>query len=172
MNKQSDKLKQMTYTALMAVFIAICSQICVPAVVPFTLQTMAIFCTLDLLGGFHGTVSVLLYIGMGIVGLPVFHGVQGSISVIAGTSGGFIIGFAVSSAIYALLDGKIHKNILWILWILIDYVCGTLWYYAFYVPENGIVGSIIVCVVPFIIPDILKLLIALEISKRLKRLIK
>ena len=62
----------MVYISLFAALITICSWISIPATVPFTLQTMAVFTAVGLLGGRRGTISVLLYILLGAFGLPGF----------------------------------------------------------------------------------------------------
>ena len=61
-------------TGLCAALIAICSWISVPAAVPFTMQTFAVFVAVGVLGGRRGTYSVILYLLLGAIGLPVFSG--------------------------------------------------------------------------------------------------
>ena len=67
----------MAYIALFAVAIAICSWISVPAPVPFTLQTFGVFLAAAGLGGKRGTLAVLVYLALGMAGVPVFAGFQG-----------------------------------------------------------------------------------------------
>ena len=71
MQKEKTKFtpKDMAYIALLVVLIAVCSWISIPSVVPFTMQTFGVFCAVGLLGGFRGTVAVLIYILMGLIGL-------------------------------------------------------------------------------------------------------
>ena len=64
----------MVYIAVFAVLIAICSWISIPTTVPFTLQTFAVFLAVGVLGGKRGSLSVLIYILLGAVGIPVFAG--------------------------------------------------------------------------------------------------
>ena len=91
--KQNITVRDMAYIALMAVVIALCSWISVPAAVPFTMQTFAVFCALLLLGGRRGTFAVALYILLGAFGLPVFSGFRGGIGALLGPTGGYIVGF-------------------------------------------------------------------------------
>ena len=91
--KRKMKTIDLAYMALGAVIIAVCSWISIPTVVPFTLQTFAVFSVLGLLGGKRGTISVLIYILLGAVGVPVFAGFSGGFGVILGPTGGYIIGF-------------------------------------------------------------------------------
>ena len=77
----SAKMKtvDMAYIAMFAVMIAVCSWISIPATVPFTMQTFGVFLAVGVLGGKRGTLSVLIYLLLGMVGLPVFAGFSGGI---------------------------------------------------------------------------------------------
>ena len=81
MNRRQSSLttKDLVYIALAAVLICVCSWISIPMAVPFILQTFAVFCVLELLGGRRGTIAVCVYILLGAVGLPVFSGFTGGI---------------------------------------------------------------------------------------------
>ena len=98
------KTKDMAYIALMAVLISVCSWLSVPAAIPFTMQTYAVFTALLLLGGRRGSIAVAVYIALGAVGLPVFSGFAGGIGKLMGPSGGYISSalcsrrFAIGSA--------------------------------------------------------------------------
>ena len=89
----------MAYIGLFAVVIAICSWISIPTVVPFTLQTFAVFLAVAVLGGKRGTLAVIVYVLLGAVGLPVFSGFKGGIGVLLNTTGGYIIGFVFSALV-------------------------------------------------------------------------
>ena len=93
--KRSNRQKtlDMVYIAIFAVIIAVCSWISVPMVVPFTLQTFGVFCAVGLLGGKRGTLSVLIYVLLGAVGVPVFAGFSSGIGSLFGVTGGYIMGF-------------------------------------------------------------------------------
>ena len=86
MQKEKTKFtpKDMAYIALLVVLIAVCSWISIPSVVPFTMQTFGVFCAVGLLGGFRGTVAVLIYILMGLIGLPVFSNFNGGAGYLMG----------------------------------------------------------------------------------------
>ena len=102
--------RKLAYTALMAVVLCICSWITVPFAVPFTMQTFAVFCSLLLLGGKLGTLSIGVYILLGMVGLPVFSGFRGGIGHIIGPTGGYIVGFLFSGLFYILCEPLLEKN--------------------------------------------------------------
>lgn len=108
MTKDNLKLisaRDITFIALSVALMAICSWISVPMTVPVTLQTFAVFTAAGLLGMKRGTAAVLIYILLGAIGLPVFAGFTGGFGILAGSTGGYIIGFAFS----ALVVGSITK---------------------------------------------------------------
>lgn len=81
---QHQKIVAMVQIALFAAIIAVCSWIQIPMTVPFTMQTFAVFCALATLGGKGGTISVLIYIVLGAVGVPVFAGFTGGVGILFG----------------------------------------------------------------------------------------
>ena len=102
--KKFLSVQDMVLIAVFTAIMAICSWISVSAgPVPFTLQTFAVFVTAALLGTKRGTIAVVVYILLGIIGVPVFAGLTGGPSVIAGPTGGFIVGFILTAIIIGLL---------------------------------------------------------------------
>ncbi len=94
MLQEQQKLRMMIITALFAAIIGILAQVTIPLpLVPITGQTLAIGLAATILGSTYGTISVLLYILLGAVGIPVFAGLSAGVSVIIGPTGGFIVGF-------------------------------------------------------------------------------
>ena len=75
--KEMMRVTDLVYIAIGAALIAICSWISIPTAVPFTLQTFAVFFVLLLLGGERGTLSTIVYVILGAIGLPVFAGFSG-----------------------------------------------------------------------------------------------
>ncbi|MEM2869622.1 MAG: biotin transporter BioY [Thermoplasmata archaeon] len=74
--------------------------------VPFTLQVMTVLMAGALLGRYYGGVSMLIYLALGAFGLPVFAGWRGGAEVIAGATGGYLIGFVLAAfAIGWIVDG-------------------------------------------------------------------
>ena len=169
----------MIYIALFGILIGICSWITVPGAVPFTLQTFGVFLTVSVLGGKRGTAAVLLYIFIGLIGIPFFSGFQGGIGVLLGPTGGYIIGFIFSALVMWLFDILPVKNVYiqslsMIIALLVCYIFGTLWYLIIFSGQydiTNIVTVISLCVIPFIIPDIIKIILALFIGKRLRIII-
>ena len=170
------KTKDMAYIALFAVVICICSWISIPMTVPFTLQTFAVFCALLILGGRRGTIAVALYVLMGMVGLPVFSGFRSGIATLLGPTGGYIIGFMLCGVFYWLLEKSVKAK--WILLVagnIICYVFGTVWFVYVYTGSGKAItfgAALMMCVVPYIVPDAAKLALAAVISGKLKRFVK
>lgn len=167
-------IKDMTYIALMTVVITLCSWISVPSPVPFTMQTFAVFCALLLLGGKRGTLSVALYILLGAFGLPVFSGFKGGIGALLGPTGGYILGFLICALLYLLLEGKIKDIVLLIIGNLLCYLFGTVWFVYVYSSGGKPItfgAALMLCVVPYLIPDAIKMLLAFVVSKRVNKLI-
>lgn len=170
----------MTYIAVGAVLIAICSWISIPAAVPFTLQTFAVFVMTGLLGGKRGTISVLLYILLGAIGAPVFAGFSGGVGILLGSTGGYIIGFLGSALVMWGMEklfgkGLVVQSISMAAGLLICYAFGTVWFMVVYAQSNGAVSLATVlgwCVIPFIIPDILKIALAVIITRRVEKYVQ
>ena len=175
----STKMKtlDMAYIGLFAVVIAICSWISIPTVVPFTLQTSAVFLAVAVLGGKRGTLSVIVYVLLGAVGLPVFSGFKGGIGVLLNTTGGYIIGFIFSALLMWAFEKAFGRKawaliLSMILALALCYAFGTIWFMIIYANNVGAVGLSAVlgwCVIPFIIPDLIKIALAFILSRRISR---
>lgn len=160
--------------ALSVALIAVCSWISVPTIVPFTLQTFGIFAVLGLLGGRMGTLAILCYLGVGLAGLPVFAGFSAGPAALFGVTGGYLLGFLGMGLLYWAITarfgtGKITMAVAMILGLLLLYAFGSLWFLLIYVNTTGAVGLFSVlswCVLPFMLPDILKLILALVVTRR------
>lgn len=165
----------MVYIAMFAVLISICAWICVPTAVPFTMQTFAVFIALLLLGGKRGTIAVCLYIGLGAVGLPVFSGMRGGLGQLLGPTGGYIIGFVGMALIYWLFEHAHQGGLVWkitslAVGLVMCYAVGTVWFMVTYARNGNAIGLgavLATCVVPFILPDLAKLLLSVVVAKLL-----
>ena len=106
--------KDLTMKAMFVALMAICSWINIQFTVPFTLQTFAIFAAVAFLGMKRGTLSVLVYIILGVIGVPVFAGFSGGPGVLFGTTGGYIIGFLFTALISGFVIDRFGRKI-WIM---------------------------------------------------------
>lgn len=178
-SKQAQlNIKDCILISLFSAIIAVSSLIHIPSPVPLTLQTLAIFCALVILGGKKGTVAIILYIFLGIIGLPVFSGFSGGVGHLLGATGGYVFGFVLTGIIFQIATFK-NKNstkrqiIGLAAGLLSCYLVGTLWYAAVYIGDitlQTIASATVVCVLPFVIPDAIKLIAAILIGKKLKNL--
>ena len=180
-SKKHFTTKELVLTALFAAIISICSWIAIPLpAVAMTMQTFGIFCALELLGGRNGLFSVLVWILLGAVGLPVFTGFKGGAGVLVGPTGGYILGFVLMAAIYWLGTGIAGKKIptraaSMLTGLAICYLFGTLWFVYGY-SKNGnemtFIKAMKLCVTPFVPFDLIKLVLAIVIAERIKKSIK
>ncbi len=169
-------IRRLTVVSLFSVLIIIGTFVSVPVGgVPFTLQTFAVVLISLLLGPIYGTLSILLYILLIIIGMPVASSGSGGVQVILGPTGGFIIGFILTSVIAGLgpkfinLDGDksiILLSLVSIIAILSVYVVGLPWY-AF-VAKISIVEAT-VSMTLFYIFDIIKAVFATIIYDSVSR---
>ena len=175
---QREKIRKLTYTALMTVVIALCAWITIPAgPVPFTLQTFGIFAALGLLGGAWGTVAVLVYLLLGAVGAPVFSGMSGGIGVLMGPTGGYLIGFIFTALTYWLvtkLAGRsaVSEIAAMAAGLLVCYAFGTACFVFVYSASKGpvtVAAALGWCVIPFILPDIVKIGCAIALTKAVRK---
>ena len=173
------KTYDMVYIAVFAVVMAICSWISIPATVPFTLQTFGVFLAVGVLGGKRGTLSILVYILLGAVGVPVFAGFSGGIGSLFSNAGGYIIGFLVGALVMWGME-KVMGRKTWalavqmVVGLIVCYAFGTVWFMIMYTRSAGPVGLVTVlgwCVFPFIIPDLIKIAVALGLTKSLRKVL-
>ena len=164
-------VRKMVLCSLFAALIAVCAWISIPVPpVAVTLQTFGVLMALGVLGGKWGTTSILLYLALGFVGLPVFAGFRGGVSALLDATGGFLWGFLAGGLVYRLTE-KWGKLPALILCQLICYLCGCLWFW-YWAGSIGFGAAVLTCVVPYLIPDGLKLWLAWHLSRRIGRQLK
>ena len=170
----------MAYIALFAVLIAVCAWISIPATVPFTLQTFGIFLAVGVLGGKRGTLAVLVYLLLGAVGIPVFAGFSGGVGCLLGSTGGYLVGFLFTALVMWAMERLMGKK-LWVLalsmllGLVVCYAFGTVWFILVYARTTGEIGLLTAlgwCVFPYIIPDLVKMALALVLCRRLAGVLK
>ena len=170
------RTRDLTHIALFAVLIAVCAWITIPMTVPFTLQIFAVFAALATLGGRRGAYAVAVYLLLGAVGLPVGAGFQGGLGWLLGTTGGYIVGFLCIALIYWLMTAKLGESLpvsiaACVLGLAVCYAFGTAWFMVVYARTTGPVGVMTAlgwCVFPYVVPDLLKLVLAVTLSQRVK----
>ncbi|MBQ8781260.1 MAG: biotin transporter BioY [Oscillospiraceae bacterium] len=178
--RNKPKLTNMILISLFSVLIIISAWIKLPGPVPFTLQTFGIFCTFGIIGGRMGFYSVLIYILLGLIGMPVFSGFNAGAGVVFGATGGFLAGFLIAAGAYGftikLLGNSFAAKIAgMVLGQVVCYLSGTAWYMLVYLHETGRENwfvSVKYCVLPFIAVDILKIILAAVVSEKVNARLK
>lgn len=169
--------KDIVNISLFTTLLAVCAWICIPAAVPFTMQTFAVFLAFFVLGGRKGIIVVFIYLFLGMIGIPVFSGGTAGIGIILGNTGGYMLGWIFHGLVMWLFEklpgNEKHMKIAgMILGLVICYAFGTMWFVNVYVKNAGEVGiwaALGMCVIPFVIPDLVKMSLAFVVSKRIKK---
>jgi biotin transport system substrate-specific component len=162
-------LKRCVRAALLAALLCVVSPFAIPVFgVPLTLSVAAVFMICFISDNIiDGLLPIVLYIALGALGLPVFSGMKSGIGALLSPTGGFIFGYIICAALCLTLQKCFCSKIPPALISLASlYLCGTLWYC--FIMRAGFFSGLYVCVLPFIVPDILKILFALFVSKKLK----
>ena len=170
-------LRRMVYASMFGALTSIGALIVIPLQpVPISLQTL--FTTLAgvLLGGYTGALSQIVYVLLGIIGLPVFTGGKAGIGVLFGPTGGYLIGFVVAAFVIGkIMEAKKEQGLAWIVFALF---IGNLVIYSFgtfglhLVAHLSLVKALMLGTVPFLIGDILKLITAALLAIKLRKHIR
>lgn len=173
MTKRPRPTVDVALIGLMCAVLSLCAWITLPFALPFTLQTLGVFLSLELLGGRKGTLAIAVYLLLGAVGLPLFSGFTGGLGHLAGPTGGYLVGFLVAGLVYLFLEKRMNRHLLLrlsrlLLCLLSCYLLGTLWFVQVY--RVGLWTALISCVLPYLLPDIAKAVLAVVVADRLKRL--
>ena len=183
-NETTDKkkglsVKELTRIGLCAAIICILGPISFPipiSPIPVTLSIFAIYLALVVLGMKEGTISILIYILLGAIGLPVFSGFTGGIGKVLGPTGGYIIGYIPLALIGGFFITKFKRNIpLMIVGLVLGtltcYALGTLW--LMHQAGMDLGAALTAAVIPYIPFDLGKMaaaiLIGLPVNKAIKR---
>ena len=177
MNKTKIKTTDLTSIALMTAITAIMAQITIPMPlgVPMTMQTFAVTLAAVVLGSKRGSISMIIYLLLGIAGVPVFAGFRGGVQCVAGPTAGFLISFPIMALIIGL-GVKYYKDKKWLFWIFLtvgtisNYIIGTAIFCL--IMKAPLATGITACVIPFIptaiIKAILGSIIGFQVRKRLQ----
>ena len=183
----------MILCGLFAAITAVCSFITIPlgfTPVPINLGTLAVFLTGGILGKKYGTISMTVYVLLGAAGVPVFAGFRAGISVLAGPTGGYIIGYIVAVFIIGVLADVLVKRstaggqaasggravretllyaLAMVIGLLICYAFGTAWFMIS--TGTGLWSAMLLCVIPFLTGDALTIIVAAILVKKLRPLL-
>lgn len=171
------KTKRLILCALFAALTAVCSMISVPlpfTPVPINLATLSVFLAGGLLGSRDGAVSQAVYVILGAAGVPVFHSFTGGLGILTGPTGGYIVGYVAAAWLTGFcierLGHRVHKYaVSMAIGMAVCYALGTLWF--IYITSTGPGAAMMMCVVPFLPGDALKILAASILVSRLHKLV-
>ncbi|MBQ2896771.1 MAG: biotin transporter BioY [Clostridia bacterium] len=169
------KIKDLVFAAIFTSLLCIAAPICIPVgPVPLSLTTFVVFVSGAVLGAKKASLSILVYILLGIAGLPVFSGFSGGLQRIISPLGGFIISYipCVLTVAYFTKDAIKIRGYIFAMSCaaLVCYLIGTLWFAMF--TNLEFFDAVLICVLPFVIADILKIISAAVISSKLKPFLK
>lgn len=170
----TNTLRRMVYAALFGALTAMGAFMVIPMQpVPITLQTLFTGLAGLLLGSSAGALSQVVYVLLGIIGLPVFAGGKAGFGVLLGPTGGYLIGFIVGAYVIGKMSELRPKS--GYLWLAAALLAGSLVFYTFGTIQLMITAdlslnkALLIGVFPFLPGDIFKLLAAIWIAIKLRR---
>lgn len=174
MNK---KIKNILCVAIFASLTAVFSLISIPlpfTPVPINLAIISVFLSGGLLGFKWGSISQLIYVILRIIGIPIFSGILGGIGLIYSPTGGYVISYIICAGTIGLIIEKSKPKIFiyflsMLVGLIICYILGTLWFII--ITKSNLINALILCISPFIIGDILKIIITTSLLWKLKPLV-
>ena len=179
--KTQSSIQKVVMTGMLAAVMAVMSQIQfpLPSGVPVTMQTFAMALAGYILGWKYGLASTAVYILLGAIGVPVFAGFSGGLGILLNNTGGYIIGFLFSALVMWAMESLWGKKpviqiLSMVVGLIVCYAMGTIWFMVVYTKTSGAVGLGTVlgwCVIPFIIPDLVKIALAFVLSRRVRKLV-
>lgn len=165
---RANNVRLITECAVLVAAMAVASQIAIPTpFVPITVQCLAVSLCGYYLGIKRGAISIAVYLALGAIGVPVFSAFNGGIYAILGPTGGFIIGFLPLCILCAIIPNKWQGIILGILGVFVCHLLGVLWYS--YTCRVDLLTSFLAVSLPFIIKDIILVVLSYFISNMLKK---
>lgn len=178
--KKIFDLKSMVLMALFAALTCVLAPLSIPiGPVPISLTNLVIYFSLYVLGWQRATITYLVYLLLGLVGLPVFSGFEGGVGKLAGPTGGYLIGFIFMAVISGLFVKKKEDEVIlnrvlgiagMILGTLVAYAFGTAWFC--YSTGTGLSAALVSCVIPFIPGDLVKIIVAAVIAPTIAKQIR
>ena len=173
MKDQKLTTYQMAVTAVMAAVLCVLGPLTVPiGAVPISLANFVICLSAWLLGPKFGTLSVAIYLVLGLVGIPVFSGYGAGLAKVAGPTGGYLVGYLLLAFIGGLFIEKskgqpVVSAVGLILGDAACYVLGTAWFVFQMKCELGY--ALAVCVYPFLLLDLAKIVVSCVVGALLRK---
>ncbi|MFW2490610.1 biotin transporter BioY [Clostridium chromiireducens] len=172
-NINKTNTRQLTLIGVMSAVTCILGPLSLPiGLVPISLTNLAIYFSVYILGRRRGTISYMVYLLLGLIGLPVFSGFSGGLPKLAGPTGGYLIGFIFMAFISGLFIDKFsNKTYMGFLGMVIGttvtYLFGTAW--LAYVAHMTFNKALAVGVLPFVPGDLIKIIIASLVGPQIRK---
>lgn len=171
MTAQKINIRDMTLMAVFAAVLAVLSQLAIPmpSGVPVTLQTFALALIGYTLGAKRGAIAVLVYLLLGAVGVPVFANFKAGAAALLGPTGGFLWAFWLAALFCGLKReaGPLPALASGFLGLLVLYAAGVFQFIL--LTGNGLVEAVFMCVAPFVIKDILSIVLGYVLAQQIRR---
>lgn len=172
-DNQKIRTKQMVLIALMTAVTCVLGPLSIPlpfSPVPISLTNFAIFLAIFILGMKNGTISFIIYLLLGAVGVPVFSSFRGGLQVLAGPTGGYLIGFIFLALIMGSaldhFDRKLVPTIIgMIIGMAVCYAFGTVWLAKLL--SLSFKEGLMMGVIPYLPGDAAKIIIAAIVGPKL-----
>ena len=179
MKTRNKTLRRSCICALFAALLCVLSPVAIPiGTIPISLSFLVVLFCASMLGAGGAVISVLIYLVLGALGLPVFAGGMGGVGVLVGPTGGYIWSYLPISAVCGFLyhrvwinhrSGSVLRGVaVGALGMLICYLFGTVQYAV--VANVSIWAAILVCVFPFLLFDLFKIVAVALLSEHLLRI--
>lgn len=170
-----ESVKRLTLCALFAAMTAVCTQIALPiGPVPVTLSLLPVLLCAALMDKRDAALAMAVYMAMGVVGLPVFTGMSGGPGKLFGVTGGYIVGYIPCAWLAAkLMEGKsgfLRQCLAMAAGIAVCYAVGTAWFML--MTHTALWDSLMLCVIPFLPGDVVKIVLAAGVAQRLQKAVK
>ena len=189
---RSQKIIQMAEIALMSAVLCVLAPFSIPipmSPVPLSLATFAVYLSGALLGVKKGTTSVLVYLLLGAVGLPVFSGFSGGIGKLLGPTGGYImgylpcvlaVGFFWENGVPGQRKGKRMcrwQQISWKVFAMVlgtcfCYIVGSVWFFIVMKGTYSFAQVFWICVAPYPVFDLLKIMVVAAIATPIRNVLR
>ncbi|MFU0784168.1 MAG: Biotin transporter BioY [Thermoanaerobacterium thermosaccharolyticum] len=178
-DKSVFSLKKMTLASMFASITIVMSFISIPlpfSPVPITGQTLALMLSGSLLDPITSFFSMIIYLALGAVGIPVFAGFHGGISILLGPTGGYLFAMPIASFVISLLTRIADTSFFKL--ILANIIGGILIVYALGVLQLSVVAgleikkAVLLGAVPYLFGDFIKVLISSYLSLKLRPVLK
>ena len=174
MTKGKLSVHDLCFIGIFTAIITVLGQIAIPMPygVPMTLQTLTIPLAGVILGAKKGTYATLAYVFLGALGIPVFAGYTGGLSIVIGPTGGFILSFPIM-ALTAGIGAEKEKPI-WvisglIIGSIINYLCGMFMFSV--ITSCDLRAAFVACVLPFIPTAMIKIILSWVLGTSIRKVL-